>query len=116
MHHGEHFSAHHVVSALTFGFWQHLLTRRFDRLLWPQGVHVCFPNAPSRATREDVYLLVEFRQALAQSDRPSPSDLRQSPMKKHQDALNLIVWSCGPTGAWVSALSRVPRTIELRPL
>lgn len=116
LQHGDRFSADHVVSALAFGFWQHLLTRRFDRLLWPQGVHVCFPNAPSRATREDIYLLVESVRRWRNRIAHHHAIFDKSPMKKHQDALNLIVWSCGSTGAWVSGVSRVPRTIELRPL
>ncbi|MBX9759502.1 MAG: hypothetical protein K2Y29_12080 [Beijerinckiaceae bacterium] len=113
---GGSFSSHHVVSPLTFGFWQHLLTRRFERLLWPQGIHVGFPNAPSRARREDVYLLVESVRRWRNRIAHQQAIFDKSPMKKHQDALDLIGWCCGPTGAWVSSVSRVPRTIELRPL
>ncbi|MDB5510038.1 MAG: hypothetical protein JWL93_2507, partial [Hyphomicrobiales bacterium] len=36
---GAAFTAHHVVARLTLGFWQHLLTKRFNRLLWSRGVH-----------------------------------------------------------------------------
>jgi len=45
LQHSQALSDNHVVSSLTFGFWEHLTTKRFDRLLWIRGVQHNFPNA-----------------------------------------------------------------------
>jgi hypothetical protein len=108
-------TAHHVVSALTFGFWQHLLTKRFDRLLWSQGMTSCFPAAPAEFTREDAYLLVERIRRWRNRIAHHRAIFDKKPMRTHQDVLRLIRSVSGETGGWVASISRVPVAISLRP-
>lgn len=106
---------HHVVSALTFGFWQHLLTKRFERLLWTHGVHCSFAAAPPTTTREDAYLLVESIRRWRNRIAHHRAIFDKRPMKMHQESLKLIRWVCADTGTWVASVSKVPLALSLRP-
>jgi hypothetical protein len=46
--HRQNMTSHHLVSALSFGFWEHLATKRFERFLWAKGVSSNFPKRSSR--------------------------------------------------------------------
>jgi hypothetical protein len=39
----------------------------------------------------------------------------KGPVRKHNDALELIRWVCGDTGGWVAGSSEVPKAIAMRP-
>lgn len=106
---------HHVVSALTFGFWQHLLTKRFERLLWSHGIHCSFAAAPAAATREDAYLLVEAIRRWRNRIAHHRAIFDKRPMKMHQESLRMINWVCPDTGKWVASVSKVPLALSLRP-
>jgi hypothetical protein len=108
-------TARHVVSALSFGFWEHLATKRFDRFLWARGTREIFPCAPKSKNREDVRLLIESVRRWRNRIAHHQAIFDKSPMKKHNEALELIKWACEETGAWVSSVSRVPVAISLRP-
>jgi hypothetical protein len=108
-------TAHHIVSAMTFAFWQHLMTKRFDRLLWSQGIKVSFPSAPNRIGREEMYGLIESVRRWRNRIAHHRAIFDKGPMRKHQEALNLIQWVCEDTGEWVASVSKVPTAISLRP-
>lgn len=57
--HGVRLTANHVVSALTFGFWEHLTTKRFERFLWAKGIGNVFPGAPAAMRLADLHALIE---------------------------------------------------------
>jgi len=105
----------HVISALSFGFWNHLATKRFERYLWSHGVQAVFPNAPATKMRQDVHDLIESVRRWRNRIAHHRAIFDKSPMRKHQDALDLIKWACDDTGHWVSGVSRVPAAIALRP-
>lgn len=115
LQHGARFTAHHVVSSLTFGFWEHLATKRFERYLWARGVHPIFPGAPSGATYEDLHALIEAVRRWRNRIAHHRAIFDKGPMRKHQDAIELVKWACGDTSAYVAAASRVPVAISLRP-
>jgi hypothetical protein len=113
--HGGAMTPHHVVSALTFGFWEHLATKRFDRFLWAKGVKNIFPCAPNEMTRANVHGLIESVRKWRNRIAHHRAIFDKGPMRKHQDALDLINIACADTGAWVAASSKVPVAISLRP-
>jgi hypothetical protein len=113
--HGGAITGHHVVSALTFGFWEHLTTKRFDRFLWAKGVQEIFPCAPKGTTREDLHTLIESVRRWRNRIAHHRAIFDKGPMRKYQDTLALIKWVCGDTAAWVAASSKVPIAIALRP-
>jgi len=115
LQHGDKVSPHHVVSALTFGFWEHLATKRFERYLWAKGIHHAFPHAPKGKTYEDLHKLMESVRRWRNRIAHHRAIFDKGPMRKHQDALELIQWVCGDTATWVASISRVPIAIGLRP-
>ncbi len=113
--HGAALTSHHVVSALTFGFWEHLLTKRFERYLWAKGISLSFPNAPKGMTNRDVHTLVESLRRWRNRIAHHHAIFDRGPMRKHADALCLLEWICSDTYKWVASISRVPSAISLRP-
>ncbi len=113
--HGEAFTCHHVVSALTFGFWEHLTTKRFERYLWPKGIRFSFPGTPIGKTREDLHGLIESVRRWRNRIAHHRAIFDKGPTKHHADALDLIRWCCPTTAQWVTSLSRVAAVINERP-
>lgn len=113
--HGAAMTGHHVVSGLTFGFWEHLTTKRFERFLWAKGLSPAFPDAPAAKRREDLHGLLESVRRWRNRIAHHQAIFDKGPMRKHQDAIEIIGWSCAESGSWVASVSRVPLTISLRP-
>jgi hypothetical protein len=113
--HGPNMTAHHVVSGLTFGFWEHLATKRFDRYLWAHGIQAMFPYAPKGKGREDLRKLIESVRRWRNRIAHHQAIFDKGPSRKHQETLELIKWACNHTGDWVASSSRVMACIQLRP-
>jgi hypothetical protein len=113
--HGLGMTPNHVVSALTFGFWEHLTTKRFERFLWAKGIHGSFPHAPNKSTYEDLHGLIESVRRWRNRIAHHRAIFDKGPTRKHQNAIELINWVCDSTGQWVSAESKVPGAVTLRP-
>jgi hypothetical protein len=115
LQHGNGVTGHHVVSSSTFGFWEHFATKRFERLLWTKGIRSIFPNAPNDIRREDIQALIESVRRWRNRIAHHRAIFDKGPMRKHQDALELIKFVCADTYAWVTKASRVPMALQLRP-
>lgn len=115
-HHGLLMTAHHLVSELSFGFWQHLLTKRFTRILWPRGMKDAFPNLPNQMERQDVHDRVETVRKWRNRIAHHKPAFDQGPTRTHQEILQLIRWVCQDTAEWVTANSHVTAAIDLRPV
>lgn len=113
--HDKTFTAHHVVSALSFGFWEHLTAKRFERLLWAKGIHHCFPNAPKNASYQDLQKLIESVRRWRNRIAHYQAIFDKGPSRKHQDTLDLIKWVCVDSSVMVGHLSKVTKTLALRP-
>ena len=113
--HGDKMTAHHVTSALTFGFWEHLVTKRFERLLWARGVQHVLPSAPKEVSRQLVHDRIESVRRWRNRIAHHRAIFDKGPTRKHQETLELIGWACTDTRDWVAAASRVPVAIALRP-
>ncbi|MFC7548297.1 hypothetical protein [Plantactinospora sp. GCM10030261] len=100
-----------VVAELTFGFWPFLLTRAYDRSLWPylRGAW------PSKRLRRDVHGpmadLHELRNRIGHHE-----PIYNRPLKElHTKALNLAGWTCSDTGAWIASRCQVLAVLDTRP-
>jgi hypothetical protein len=113
--HGSKMTAHHIVSTLTFGFWEHLATKRFERYLWAKGVQEVFPCAPKGTTLAEVHSLIESVRRWRNRIAHHRAIFDKGPMRKYQDAICLIKWACVDTGGWVASSSKVPVAISLKP-
>lgn len=113
--HGGKMTAHHLVSELSFGFWQHLLTKRFARILWPRGMGDAFPNLEAGLDRQEVHDRVETIRKWRNRIAHHKPVFDQGPMRKLQESIQLIKWVCEDTAEWVTANSKVSAAIDLRP-
>ena len=112
---GKNLTTNHIVSALTFGFWEHLSTKRFERFIWAKGLQEIFPKAPKDKTYEDLHSLIESVRRWRNRIAHHQAIFDKGPMRKYQDAIELAKWVCGDTGTWVAAVSKVPTALGLRP-
>ncbi|WP_156911877.1 Abi family protein [Kaistia adipata] len=113
--HSDRLTAHHIVSALTFGFWEHLATKRFERYLWAKGVQPIFPCATKAVTREEIQLLIEGVRRWRNRIAHHRAIFDKGPARKHNDALELIGLVCGDTRDWVRSMSTTTGVIQGRP-
>jgi hypothetical protein len=113
--HGANVSCHHVCSGLTFGFWEHLTTSRFNRLLWKWGIRHNFPNAPAAATPKDLHDLIESVRRWRNRIAHHKAIFDKGPTKKYQDTICLIRWVCDDTANWVTSISNVQQIINAKP-
>jgi Abi-like protein. len=114
--HGDDLLPHHIVSALTFGFWEHLTTKRFQRMLWPKGIRYSFPGAPNGRGREDLRTLIEEVRRWRNRIAHHRAIFDKGPSHKHQRTLELIRWVCPISAAYVAGRCRVHAAIASRPV
>lgn len=113
--HGDAMDANHLVSSLSFGFWEDLTTKRFARYLFPKGFQKNFKHAPWDAKLDDLHTLIESVRRWRNRIAHHNALFDKKPSSKYQDALKLISWSSPKMEAWVSARSRVNQIINMRP-
>lgn len=113
--HGQAMTGAHVASGLNFGFWDHLTIKRYDHLLWKNGIHASFPNAPQNTTRHDIHSRIERIRLWRNRIAHYKSVFDKNPVQKHNEILELIGWVCQPTRDFVKYLSRVTNVISARP-
>lgn len=113
--HGDVMDADHMVSALSFGFWEHLTTKRFQRYLFPKGFQRVFKHAPWDAKLEDLHHLIESVRRWRNRIAHHNAIFDKGPSSKYQDALKLIEWSSPDLEAWVATRCRVNQIINARP-
>lgn len=114
--HGEAMTCHHLVSELSFGFWLHLLTKRFGRIIWASGMKAAFPNLPNALDRQDVYDRVEIINKWRNRVFHHKPIFDRGPSTKHNDLLQLIRWISHDLADWVTQASMVTNAIQLRPV
>lgn len=116
MRHGDAMTCHHLVSELSFGFWQHLLTKRFGRIVWTGGIKDAFPNAPNDIERQQLYDRLEAIRKWRNRIAHHKPIFDRGPSAKHQDLLQLVRWVSHDLADWVTSSSQVTAAIQLRPL
>lgn len=113
--HGDKLTCHHIVSELSFGFWQHLLTKRFGRIIWGLGVKCAFPNLPNSLDGQNVHDRIEivrkWRNRIAHHKPISD----RKPSARYQDVLQRVRSVCHDIANWVTAPSNVTVAIQMRP-
>lgn len=115
--HGANMTADHVVSALTFGFWEHLTTIRFQRLLWKRGIRHAFPGAyAENKTLSDINQLIQSVRRWRNRIAHHQAIFDKTPTAKYQDTIRLIKWVCVDTGRWVESGAAVSQVISQRPV
>lgn len=106
--HGKNLTKHHIVSVLSFGFWQNLTTTRFRHLLWKRGLKHQFPNAPVlpvMTTVQDLHDKIQLVRQWRNRVAHHQAIFDKQPDVKHQEVILLVDWVCKDTAAFVSRLS-----------
>ena len=116
-HNGD-FTAHHATSALTFGFWEHIATKRFKRTVWRRGVTVVFRGFPQMPPGQAIELLhgkIESVRRWRNRIAHHNAIFDKGPHQKFQDSIELIKYVCADTADYVNSISRVSDVINSRP-
>lgn len=114
--HGDGLTCHHLVAELSFGFWQHLLTKRFNRIIWAPGVKIAFPNIPNSVDRQEIYARIEVVRKWRNRIAHHKPIFDRGPSAKLQETLQLIRWVCHDVAEWVTTANTVTESIGLRPI
>jgi hypothetical protein len=114
--HGVLMTSHHLVSALMFGFWEHLLTKRFERLLWSRGMTDAFPHLPNALGRQDVLDRVEAIRRWRNRIAHHRAIFDKGPTAKGQEVTQFVWWISEDLVDWLSRASKVGVAVGLRPL
>lgn len=114
LQHRAQMTDHHLVSALTFGFWEALTTVRFERMLWPTGIQAHFPNS-GNATRQELHDQIEAQRRWRNRMAHHRAIFDKRPSKRYSDAVALIRWVSSETADWILAEGRVSQVLSARP-
>ena len=109
------FTVDDVVAEMTFGFWVHLLTSRYDDFLWQGGVFRSFPKVPAGMTREDVYLRVDRLRNFRNKVAHHFAIFDQQPTAEYRNLLDLVEMVCVETGWLIRQLANPARVIGAKP-
>ncbi|MFK5979536.1 MAG: hypothetical protein QM488_11680 [Rhizobiaceae bacterium] len=113
--HGDDMTNDHIVSALSFGFWEHLTTKRFGRFLWSKGFQRSFGSAPWKMKLHDLQRQIESVRRWRNRIAHHNAIFDKKPSSKLQDAITLIEWSSPELSKWVAAQCQVQSIINDRP-
>ncbi len=89
---GVAFTGDHVVAALPFGFWTHLLSPGFQHLLWKNGMHVGFANIPNHVGRRQVHDRVDRLRNFRNKVMHHYAIFHHHVLDEHTNAMNIIGW------------------------
>lgn len=113
---GRDFAPDHVVAALTFGFWVHLLTRRYEQILWQGGVFRSFPHMPKGRTREDAYEAIDQLRNFRNKVAHHYAIYDQRPAIEYKNLLQIVDMICPETSWLITQLANPAKVINSRPL
>ena len=112
---GSGFTADHVVQGMTFGFWAHLLTARYDQILWQGGVVRSFPHISRQTTREDVHGRVDRMRNFRNKVAHHFAIFDRSPTAENLNIQEVIAMICPDTLWMVKELSNPVRVLSKKP-
>lgn len=112
---GAAFTVDHLVASMTFGFWVHLLTARYDNLLWQQGMRRSFPNIPAPLSRADVHTKADRLRKFRNKVAHHYAIFDRGPASEYQNIQDILSWCCEDTLWFVKAVANPSRVINNRP-
>lgn len=105
----------HVVSGLSFGFWEHMLSKNFQLVLWKGGVKHQFPGSPIvpiSKVRERVEEIRIWRNRIAHYR----TVFDRKPQAMHEKIIELIGWRNPLAETTIRSMSTVLNVIGNRPI
>jgi hypothetical protein len=104
----------HIVAELTFGFWVHLLTARYEDLLWQGGMFRSFPHAGAlerQHVHDKVDQLRHFRNKVAHHF----AIFDQRPVVENRNLMELVEMICPETAWLIRQLANPAKIISAKP-
>lgn len=112
---GAKFTVDHVVSGLSFGFWVHLITARYENHLWQQGVRRTFPHATPDITRDIAHQKIDQLRRFRNKVAHHYAIFDRSPLKEYQNLEVVLGW-VSPDSVWlIRQICSPARVINTRP-
>ena len=108
------FTVDHLVSGMTFGFWVHLLTARYENLLWQQGMKRSFPYI-GNLTRVDVHTSVDQLRTFRNRVAHHSAIFDRRPTAEYANLQTIVSWVCPETVWLIKQLSNPAKIIGNRP-
>ena len=90
---GAGFTIDHVVGSMTFGFWVHMLTSRYDNQLWHNGMATAFPNIHPVVTRHIVHNKTDQLRRFRNRVFHHFAIFDRSPMAEWANLLKVLDWA-----------------------
>lgn len=113
--HGAAFTADHIVSALSLGFWVHLTTSNPRNYVWQGSLRSLFPHMPQATLDKEIHTaadrLRKFRNRIAHHN----AIFDKHPTSEYRNIQNLLEWICPDTAWLVRQLANPARVINQRP-
>lgn len=105
----------HIVSALSFGFWLHMLTTNYQGSLWPIYFSISFPNKPQNIALRDLHRRADRLRILRNRIAHHKPIFDRGPVSDYDNIITLIEWILDETAWFVRQTARLSQTINQRP-
>lgn len=112
--------APHIVAALSFGFWERLLSHgprgknNYEIALWRPALHKAFPHAKPRRRQTVHRPIMELRNLRNRIAHHEPV-FRRNLRSDYDDILGVLGWICPATSSWIKHHNAVEIVLERRP-
>ena len=108
--HGTSMTSGHIVSAMSLGFWVHLVSSNPRRLIWKGSIKQMFPSLPNHIQDADIHTKVDklrkFRNRVAHHN----AIFDRKPVGQYQNIQDILSWIC-PETLWLMKQSANPASI-----
>lgn len=113
---GSAFTVDHVVGSMTFGFWVHLLTSRYEKRLWANGMSIAFPNIHAVVTRGIVHSKVDQLRRFRNRVFHHFAIFDRVPTAEYANLLKVLDWTSDDAVWLVKELANPAAIIAARPM
>lgn len=113
--HGAGMTAHHVTSALTFGFWVGLMAASYDRHLWATGTRRSFPHAAAGEDRASIHRKIDRVRQIRNDVMHYRSVFDKAPRRRLAEIEAVIGLICPDTQFFISHNHELELVISQKP-
>lgn len=113
--HGPAFTADHIISALSLGFWVHLTTAAPRNYVWQGTLRNLFPHMPAITPDSEIQKAADRLRKLRNRIAHHNAIFDKHPTAEYRNIQDLLGWICPETTWLVRQLSNPARVINQRP-
>ena len=113
--HGTNMTSGHIVSAMSLGFWVHLVSANPRQYIWKGNVRLLFPHLPAHIQDADIHTKIDKLRKFRNRIAHHTAVFDRKPVKQYQNIQDIISWIC-PETFWLMKQSANPAyVLSLRP-